>query len=58
MQKVVQITSLQRREDAIAELQRILPACVRDTVAEVGVDGLRSFFDGYKQSPEQTKLAA
>ena len=46
------------READMKLLAEVLPACVAATVAEVGVQGMKSFFDGYKENIDTHRQAA
>jgi hypothetical protein len=50
-------TPSQRAED-IAALQEVMPQCVKAAAADVGPEGVKAFFAGYKDSIETSKLAA
>lgn len=58
MENIAQIFSQVDRLEAVEALKAALPHCVEATVNEVGLDGLKAFFNGYKEAPECAVLAA
>ncbi|GER21065.1 hypothetical protein [Variovorax boronicumulans] len=58
MSAIFNFTSPEVRESDFRELQQILPAAAAATAAEVGIEGVIAFFDGYKDSVDLQKQAA
>lgn len=58
MNNVIELSSFEPREADVRALQAVLPRCVEAAVAEVGVDGFRSFMMGYRIEGMAEKLAA
>jgi len=45
-------------EEAVQFLVEVLPACIQAAADEVGPDGVRAFFDGYREDVQEEALAA
>lgn len=55
-----EITSIDfsSRIEALLTIQALVPTAVESACEQVGTDGVRAFFDGYKDAPEISKQAA
>ena len=57
LQQVICFPVGPRIED-VAALQRIIPECVAEAAVQIGPDGVKAFFDGYKEVVDLEKKAA
>ena len=46
------------KAEALQAMHAIIPAAVEFAGAQVGVDGIKAFFNGYKDAPELATQAA
>jgi len=58
MKNVVSLPLVGPRVEDIEALQRVMPECIKAVASEIGVEGIKAFFDGYKTNIDLQKLAA
>ncbi len=58
MNTIFSFESFAPRAESIHQLIADLPECIERAAAEVGIEGVKAFFNGYKQSVEEAKIAA
>lgn len=58
MNNVEALHTLDQRVMAVEALKAILPACIQAAAQEVGPEGFKAFFAGYKENVDELKLAA
>jgi len=58
MSNIIMLHAPSTRAEDIAALQEVIPECVKDAAADVGPEGVKAFFAGYKDSIEISKVAA
>lgn len=54
----ITILSATPRVEAIVALQNAMPECIRAAAHDVGAEGVKAMFDGYKESIDLQKMAA
>lgn len=58
MSIVTSFANASPRAESIEQLVSVLPECIQRTAEEIGVDGVKAFFNGYRVSQDEEKLAA
>ena len=58
MSNILSFPAISPRADAIDALQMAMPELIKLTALDVGAEGVKAFFDGYKDSIDARKLAA
>lgn len=58
MSTLANLTSFGPRIEDVELLQKAFPEAVRMASKDVGMSGVQNFFDGYKTSIDEAKLAA
>lgn len=58
MSNLTQLTVLGPKVEVIEALKEIMPACVAAASKEIGLEGVKAFFDGYRSSPDMEMKAA
>jgi len=58
MNNVFTLAAQGPRVEVIKQLQDALPACAKAAAEEIGLHGMRQFFDGYKDTVDLNRRAA
>ena len=58
MNNTLSFLSLAPRADAVAAVQKVLPECIQAAAQDVGPEGVKALFAGYKDSVDLHKRAA